>query len=44
MIRSRLLSSGLDEEDHRLALQDALVIAKVARYEYPGDWYATLPL
>lgn len=28
----------LDEPDYRLALQDALVIAKIARYEFPNDW------
>jgi len=38
VIRSRLLESGLNEPDVRLALQDALVIAKVARFEYPQDW------
>ena len=37
-IRSRLLESALQEEDNRLALQDALVIAKIARFEYPHDW------
>ncbi|KAK5134006.1 hypothetical protein LTR08_007011 [Meristemomyces frigidus] len=38
VIRSRLLDSGLHEPDDRLALQDALVIAKIARFEYPHDW------
>ena len=38
MIRSRLLSSALNEYDHRLAVQNALVIAKIARFEYPNDW------
>ncbi|KAK5110618.1 hypothetical protein LTR62_005657 [Meristemomyces frigidus] len=38
VIRSRLLPSILDEQDDRLALQDALVIAKIARFEYPYDW------
>ncbi|KAK3676729.1 hypothetical protein LTR78_003506 [Recurvomyces mirabilis] len=38
VIRSRLLPSILDEEDERLALQDALVIAKIARFEYPHEW------
>lgn len=37
-IRSRLLESGLQEPDDRLALQNALVIAKIARFEYPNDW------
>lgn len=39
VIRSRLLESGLEEYDHRLALQNALVIAKISRFEYPNDWY-----
>ncbi|KAF2151677.1 ARM repeat-containing protein [Myriangium duriaei CBS 260.36] len=38
VIRSRLISSGVDEGDHRLALQNALVVAKIVRFEYPQDW------
>jgi hypothetical protein len=38
VIRSRLAQSILDEPDHRLALQVALVIAKVSRYEFPSSW------
>ncbi|THZ88330.1 ARM repeat-containing protein [Aureobasidium pullulans] len=38
VIRARLLESGLEEYDHRLALQNALVIAKISRFEYPNDW------
>ncbi|KAI5204179.1 ARM repeat-containing protein [Aureobasidium subglaciale] len=38
VIRSRLLESGIEENDHRLALQNAIVIAKVSRFEYPNDW------
>ncbi|CAK3947954.1 Importin beta [Lecanosticta acicola] len=38
VIRSRLIESVLNESDNRLALQDALVIAKIARYEFPNDW------
>lgn len=38
MIRDRLVQSILQERDDRLALQDALVIAKIARYEYPQTW------
>ncbi|PSK60542.1 hypothetical protein B9Z65_692 [Elsinoe australis] len=38
VIRSRLISSGIEELDHRLALQNALVIAKIVRFEYPQDW------
>ncbi|KAI9801900.1 MAG: hypothetical protein M1833_002214 [Piccolia ochrophora] len=37
-IRSRLLQSGIDEADRRLALQNALVIAKIVRFEFPNDW------
>jgi hypothetical protein len=42
VIRSRLLESGIEEYDHRLALQNALVIAKVSRFEYPQDWYKVI--
>ena len=38
VIRSRLLDSALNEYDNRLAVQNALVIAKIARFEYPNDW------
>lgn len=38
VIRSRLLESGLNEPDDRLALQNALVTAKIARFEYPNEW------
>lgn len=38
VIRSRLVNSILNEHDNRLALQAALVIAKIARYEFPLDW------
>ncbi|PNS13940.1 hypothetical protein CAC42_1431 [Sphaceloma murrayae] len=38
VIRSRLIDSGISEEDHRLALQNALVTAKIVRFEYPQDW------
>ncbi|EDU43667.1 importin 11 [Pyrenophora tritici-repentis] len=37
-IRARLLESAVNEADHRLALQNALVVAKIVRYEYPTDW------
>lgn len=37
-IRARLLESGMNEADHRLALQNALVIAKIVRFEFPNDW------
>ncbi|KAI9786020.1 MAG: hypothetical protein M1816_008172 [Peltula sp. TS41687] len=38
LIRSRLLESGVNEADKRLALQNALAVAKVVRFEYPHDW------
>ncbi|CAI6334893.1 unnamed protein product [Periconia digitata] len=38
LVRSRLLQSAINEADHRLALQNALVIAKIVRTEYPNDW------
>lgn len=38
LIRSRLLESGINEADQRLALQNALVIAKILRFEFPNDW------
>lgn len=37
-LRSRLLSSSIDEPHHQLALQNAVIVAKVARLEYPFDW------
>jgi hypothetical protein len=37
-IRNRLLRSGIDEADSRLALQNALVIGKVARHDHPLEW------
>ncbi|TKA25417.1 hypothetical protein B0A50_06284 [Salinomyces thailandicus] len=37
-IRERLLSAGLEEVDDRLALQSALVVAKIARFEFPAEW------
>lgn len=41
LIRSRCLDAGINEPDHRLALQNALVVAKIVRFEYPNDWYAS---
>ena len=37
-IRSRCLKSGVDEPEDRLALQIAVLTAKIVRYEYPQDW------
>lgn len=39
LIRSRCLENGFNEPDHRLALQNALVISKIIRNDYPHDWY-----
>ena len=38
LIRSRCLESGINEADHRLALQNAVFVAKIVRYEFPSDW------
>ncbi|MCJ1358736.1 MAG: hypothetical protein MMC33_008736 [Icmadophila ericetorum] len=38
LIRSRALESGIKEPDHRLALQTALAIAKITRFDFPHDW------
>lgn len=38
LIRSRCLQSGIQEPDHRLALQIGVLTAKIVRYEYPQDW------
>lgn len=37
-IRSRCLQSGNYEPDNRLALQISILIAKIARHEFPQDW------
>ncbi|KAI9698248.1 MAG: hypothetical protein M1820_007518 [Bogoriella megaspora] len=37
-VRERLLSGGIQEADRRLALQNALVIAKITKFEFPNDW------
>ena len=38
LIRSRSLDSGINEPEHRLALQISITIAKIVRYEFPHDW------
>lgn len=38
LIRSRAIPYGIDEADRQLALHNALVIAKIARHDYPHDW------
>ncbi|KAL9588643.1 MAG: hypothetical protein Q9203_002554 [Teloschistes exilis] len=37
-IRSRCIESGIKEPNPRLAMQNALMIAKIVRYEYPVEW------
>lgn len=37
-IRSRLLDSSFDEPHAQLAVQNAVIIAKIARTEYPLEW------
>ena len=38
-IRARLLDSGMSEANNRLALQNAVVCARIVRAEFPHDWY-----
>ncbi|GAM85386.1 hypothetical protein ANO11243_033930 [Dothideomycetidae sp. 11243] len=38
VIRSRLITGGVEEDNHLLALQNAVVAAKIVRFEYPQDW------
>ncbi|KAJ4351813.1 uncharacterized protein N0V89_007157 [Didymosphaeria variabile] len=38
IIRAHLLESAVNEADSRLALQNALMVAKIVRFEYPNDW------
>jgi len=42
-IRSRLIDGGFEEAETSLALQNALVVSKVVRIEYPVDWPDALP-
>lgn len=37
-MRSKLLEGGVAEENTQLALQNALVIAKIVRIDYPNEW------
>ena len=37
-IRSRCLESCISEPSGWLALQSAIMVARVIRYEYPHDW------
>ena len=38
-IKIRALQAGIMEPAPVLALQNALMIAKIMRYEFPNDWY-----
>ncbi len=42
-IRSRLLQGSVGEDNRTLALHNALVMAKVVRFDYPDDWPGALP-
>ena len=37
-IRSICLDAAVNEPDHRLVLQSALMIAKIIRFDYPREW------
>jgi len=37
----RALEAGIFEPERQLALQNALMVAKILRYEFPHDWYAS---
>ncbi|KAI5844872.1 armadillo-type protein [Tricharina praecox] len=37
-IRARLLSSSIDETQSQLAVQNAVIVGKVVRLEYPLEW------
>ncbi|KAF1809388.1 ARM repeat-containing protein [Eremomyces bilateralis CBS 781.70] len=37
-VRSRLIELALSEEDDRLGLMTALMVAKIGRFDYPKEW------
>lgn len=37
-IKLRALEAGVVEPERHLALHNALMIAKIVRYEFPSDW------
>jgi len=41
-IRSRVLEGGIAEEESQLALQNALVVSKIVRVDYPFEWTEAL--
>lgn len=42
-IRSRLLEGGIMEEERNIALQNALLLSKIVRIDYPNEWPEVLP-
>lgn len=40
-IKLRALEAGIYEPERQLALQNALMVAKILRYEFPHDWYVS---
>ncbi|KAI3338284.1 putative importin 11 [Ustulina deusta] len=38
LIRSNLFRGSIEEPDPQLALHNALVVAKIARIDFPGEW------
>lgn len=42
-IKTRALQAGVVEPAPLLALHNALMIAKIMRFEFPQDWYARVP-
>lgn len=42
-IRSHLLKGGVAEEEKNLALQNAILVSKVVRIDYPSEWPEALP-
>lgn len=41
-IKTTAMQAGITEPARPLALQNALMIAKILRYEFPQDWYGLL--
>ena len=38
-VKTRALEAGIVEPVRPLALQNALMVAKILRYEFPAEWY-----
>jgi hypothetical protein len=43
-IKTTAIQAGIAEPARPLALQNALMIAKILRYEFPQDWYSLFQL